>query len=125
MAQRILVIEDEAAIRAMLVDVLEEEGYAVVAAPGADAALALLAKVRPHLIICDLLLPPKTGRDVYDRLTLQAGATRVPMLFITALPPADADARLIGDLRHVPVLYKPLQMAELLTAVEMFIAQDD
>ncbi|HEY1016791.1 MAG TPA: response regulator [Herpetosiphonaceae bacterium] len=125
MAQRILVIEDEAAIRAMLVDVLEEEGYAVVAAPGVDAGLALLPKVRPHLIICDLLLPPRTGRDVYDRLTQKAGGPPVPMLFITALPPADADTRLIGDLRHVPVLYKPLQMPELLTAVEMFIEQEN
>ena len=66
-------------------------------------------------------MPPQNGRQFYDRLSVHPQLAPIPVIFITALPPGEADRRLIGDLQHVPVLYKPIQVPELLTAVEMFI----
>lgn len=122
MAKQIIVIEDEPAIRNMLAEVLADEGYLVRTAATIEAGLALLPDFRPQLILCDLLLPPRTGREFYDRLTKDPQVADIPIVFMTALLPSDADKRLIGDIQHVPVIYKPISIPELLTVVEMFIA---
>ncbi len=122
MAKQIIVIEDEPAIRNMLDEVLADEGYLVRTAATIEAGLALLPDFRPQLILCDLLLPPRTGREFYDRLTKDPQVADIPIVFMTALLPSDADKRLIGDIQHVPVIYKPISIPELLTVVEMFIA---
>ncbi len=122
MAKQIIVIEDEPAIRNMLDEVLADEGYLVRTAATIEAGLALLPDFRPQLILCDLLLPPRTGREFYDRLTRDPQVADIPIVFMTALLPSDADKRLIGDIQHVPVIYKPISIPELLTVVEMFIA---
>jgi len=122
MPKQILVIEDEPAIRMMVADVLADEGYGVRTAATIEAGLALLPSFRPQLILCDLLLPPRTGREFYDRLIRDPRVADIPIVFMTALLPSDADNRLIGDIQHVPVIYKPISIPELLTVVEMFIA---
>jgi DNA-binding response OmpR family regulator len=122
MPKQIIVIEDEPAIRNMVADVLADEGYLVRTAATIEAGLALLPAFRPHLILCDLLLPPRTGREFYNRLIKDPLVADLPIVFMTALLPGDADNRLIGDIQHVPVIYKPINIPELLTVVEMFIA---
>jgi CheY-like chemotaxis protein len=57
----ILVADDDKAIRKLLVRVLSEAGYAVVAARDGVAALALARQVLPHLIILDLRMPRMSG----------------------------------------------------------------
>lgn len=125
MPQHILIIEDEAPIRTMLADVLTDEGYTVATAASVDDGLVMLATTRPHIILCDLMIPRKNGREFYQRLTSDPTSASVPIIFMTALSPIDADARLIGDLQHVPVLYKPISLPELLTVITMFIASPD
>jgi phosphoserine phosphatase RsbU/P len=125
MAQRILIIEDEAPIRMMLSEALGDEGYAVATAATVDAGITMLPTVQPHLILCDLMFPRKNGREFYERLTADPAFATVPVVFMTALQPVSADERYIGDLQHVPTLYKPINLNELLTAVAMFIAPAD
>lgn len=125
MAQHILIVEDEIAIRTMLTEVLEDEGYTVAAAANVDAGWSLLQTTRPNLILCDLMMPRRTGREFYQHLRNAAQYAGIPIIFMTALQPTQADERLIGDLQHVPVLYKPISIPELLTVVEMFIASGE
>jgi PAS domain S-box-containing protein len=90
--QRILVVEDEAAMRAILVETLNGLGYRTVQA--ADAALALAAiegGEAPDLLVTDVGLPGLNGRQLAEQVRLRRPGTRV--LFITgyAGPLARAD----------------------------------
>ena len=71
---RILVIEDEEAIRVPLVDTLEDEGFEVLEAADGERGLALALTEDPDLILLDLMLPKVDGftilRDIRrDRVT--------------------------------------------------------
>ena len=60
-ARRVLVVDDDAGIRESLVLLLEDEGYEVRAAPNGRAALELLARWRPAVILLDLMMPVMDG----------------------------------------------------------------
>jgi CheY-like chemotaxis protein len=59
--RRILVVDDDPGIRESLVLLLEDEGYEVRAAPNGRAALELLARWRPAVILLDLMMPVMDG----------------------------------------------------------------
>jgi len=80
--RRILVIEDDAAIRSGLRDALRSEGYDVLEAADGPAGLRAGLEEDPDLIVLDLMLPGLDGYDVLKRLRADAVAT--PVLVLTA-----------------------------------------
>ncbi len=84
---RILVVEDEPQLRALLRLYLERDGYAVVEAGDGAAALAAYDAELPDLVILDLMLPRMQGETVLEELRDRGS---VPVL-ITSAKRTDAD----------------------------------
>ena len=82
--RRVLVVEDDEAIRGLLSDVLAGEGYEIEVAAGGHAALALLREWRRDLIILDLLIPDMDGRTFHLARRKLPGAADVPVLVLSA-----------------------------------------
>lgn len=61
---KILIVEDESAIRLGLVDLLEIEGYEIEVAEDGEEAMDKVRRFQPHLVILDLMLPKASGYDV-------------------------------------------------------------
>src|SRR5689334_11488200 len=83
---RILIADDDAALRGSLGELLKDEGYAVVEGDGGDAVLAALQEsdgARPDLVIMDVQMPRKTGIDVLRELRATLGS-QLPVLVMTA-----------------------------------------
>jgi two-component system alkaline phosphatase synthesis response regulator PhoP len=78
--RKILVVEDENAIRFLLRENLEYEGYEVLEAENGLAALESVEKSNPDLILLDLMLPQMSGMEVCKRLRSTGNATPVIML---------------------------------------------
>ncbi len=78
-SETVLLAEDEPAVRAIAQQVLERQGYTVLAAPSGADALALAAQhgVTIHLLLTDVVMPGMSGRDLADRLTAQRPGIRV------------------------------------------------
>jgi DNA-binding response OmpR family regulator len=81
---RILVVEDEPAIRDLVGDVLEEEGYTVEVAGSIDEALRRIREERPELLILDLMLPGRTGWTFLRERRADADLARIPVLVVSA-----------------------------------------
>ena len=64
----ILVVDDEPALRELLVDVLTDEGYTVLAAPDGRRALDLVPTERPDLLLLDIMMPGLSGHEVVGQL---------------------------------------------------------
>ncbi len=79
--QRLLVVEDEEAIRTPLAEALAGEGFAVEVAASAAAALETAERTDPHLVLLDLMLPDGSGFDVARRLRERGP---VPIIMLTA-----------------------------------------
>ncbi len=84
--ETLLVVEDEESVRHLVCEVLEESGYTVLAAPGPDHALALLADYAGplDLLVTDVVMPGLNGRLLADRL-LQLRPS-LAILFISGYP---------------------------------------
>src|SRR5947207_8550048 len=77
--ETVLIVEDAAAVRAVMRHVLERQGYAVLEAASGAAALELAAgHAGPsHLLLTDVIMPGLSGRQLADRLTALRSDTRV------------------------------------------------
>jgi PAS domain S-box-containing protein len=113
----ILVVDDNAANRGVLVSLLGYVGHRVVEAADGREALALAQRDRPSLVITDLLMPVMDGFDLARRLREDAGLAGVPVVFYTATY-VESDARALADacgVRHI--LTKPAEPEEILRVV--------
>ena len=82
--ERILVIEDEPAIRELVAVNLRHAGYRVSEAPDADAAQSLLSLEKPDLIVLDWMLPGVSGVDFARRLRAAGTTSQTPIIMLTA-----------------------------------------
>jgi PAS domain S-box-containing protein len=78
-AERILLVEDEAALLALTEELLTELGYEVLAAPGPSEALALAARPEPpiDLLLTDVIMPSMNGKELAERIRALRPAVRV------------------------------------------------
>ena len=82
--ESILIIEDEADIRELVVYNLEREGYVVRQADSAETAEKRIAKHVPDLILLDLMLPGKDGVTFCRELRTNERIRHVPVIMLTA-----------------------------------------
>ncbi len=82
--QKILVVEDEEAIRGIVIQTLLRHGYETASASDGDAALEKAFTLRPDLIILDLMLPRMDGWEVCRRLKAEKDTASIPIIMLTA-----------------------------------------
>jgi len=84
MAKRILVVEDDADNRRIVVKVLTVEGYEVLEATDGRSALATARKEHPDLIIMDLAMPGLDGWQAASQLKSDPKVADIPIIALTA-----------------------------------------
>jgi CheY-like chemotaxis protein len=82
--KKILVVEDEAEMRAMLAIELETSNYQVFQAADGEVALRLAEEVRPDLIISDVMMPKMDGNQFLKRLRATDFGSSIPFVVLTA-----------------------------------------
>lgn len=114
--KKILIIEDDSVIRDNILEILEVENFAPIAAENGSIGLHLAQKNIPDLIICDVMMPGLDGYGVLQELRKDPVTAAIPFIFLTAL--ADrADTRKGMELGADDYLTKPCTPQELLNAV--------
>lgn len=111
----VLLVEDEADIRAALSEALETEGYSVACAENGCEALELLRRrVAPRVILLDLMMPVMDGWTLRDELRRDARLRKIPIAVTSALVPFDRQTALRVD----AVIGKPVDLGHLLQTLE-------
>ena len=112
MNERILVVDDEAAIRDGLQLLLERQGYVARTAPDGAGALSECASFRPDLILLDVMMPGRDGFDVCREIKSNAETRLIPVVLITGL--SDKSDRIRGiEAGADDFLSKPIDVSEL------------
>ena len=118
--RRVLVAEDEALIRLDLREMLEEEGFEVVAeVADGESAVRLATELRPDLCILDVKMPSLDGIPAAEQIV---GARVAPVVILTAFSQRDLveRAREAGVMAY---LVKPFESKDLLPAIEMAVSR--
>jgi CheY-like chemotaxis protein len=112
---RVLIVEDDAATRALLREMLVKEGCAVDVAEDGLAALARVEAETPDLILLDLMMPRMDGFQFLEALRAKPGKGAIPIVVLTAKDLTDRERqRLAGEAEKV--LRKSLHSREELAA---------
>jgi two-component system KDP operon response regulator KdpE len=112
-ATKILVAEDEAALRDFITRNLRARGLEVIEASNGLEAIAQWEREQPHLLILDIMMPQMDGLEVCRRVREQAAT---PIIVLTALD-SEADKVAALDLGADDYLTKPFGVEELLARV--------
>jgi DNA-binding response OmpR family regulator len=115
MKKRILVVEDDPAIRQGVLDALEFEGYATLSAARGDEGLSTAVRAEIDLVLLDLVMPGKDGLDVLKELREVRPA--LPVIILTARG-AEADRVKGLGLGADDYVVKPFGVKELLARVQ-------
>jgi signal transduction histidine kinase/GTP-sensing pleiotropic transcriptional regulator CodY len=114
---RLLVVEDDEMVRAMVVRILEQVGYQVDTSTDGLSAQEKIEGADYDLIICDVRMPRLSGIDLYKRLTSEGSDALKRFLFITG---DTISAETVGfiEANRIPFLGKPFEIEDLLKAVQ-------
>jgi hypothetical protein len=118
---QILLVEDDEAVRIMLMELLRREGYTAVSAENGLQASTLLSEVAPDLVITDFNMPHMDGWEL--ALYVRRHFPLTPVLLVTGEPDGLARAHNPGS-PFEAVLGKPFQLHSLLSMIRALLAGD-
>ena len=115
----ILIVEDEPFIRAVLTEILEDEGYPVASVSNGLEALAYLRGCTelPHVILLDLGMPVMSGWEFREEQLRDGTIRGIPVIVMSALPDLTRRAAALGV---VGCLDKPIDINVLLGMVQRY-----
>jgi len=116
--KKIFVVDDEPDILEFLQELLEQEGYTVAITDKAEYVEKLHDVGLPDLILLDVLLSGKDGREIVKRLKSQEETRHIPVIMFSAHPSAEKTARAAGADDFVA---KPFEMDEVLAKIANYI----
>jgi DNA-binding NarL/FixJ family response regulator len=113
--KKILCIEDDRAVAAMVADELTNRGFDVVVAYDGHEGFVAILKLMPDLVLCDISMPIMSGFEVLERLNALAPRLgHIPFVFLTALADRESElrARRLGADDYVtkPIDFDMLEM---------------
>jgi two-component system, OmpR family, alkaline phosphatase synthesis response regulator PhoP len=118
MNERILLVEDEQALRMTLIDRLRSEGYEVDSAPDGDGGLNKATREPFDLVVLDVMLPRRNGIEVCREI--RAAGMAVPVLMLTAR--SHTIDKVVGfKIGADDYLSKPFDTMELMARIEALI----
>jgi CheY-like chemotaxis protein len=109
----ILVVDDEADIVNLVVELLQDEGYQVRSAFNGEMALAAIAQQQPAMILMDMYMPQMTGIMLLEHMRTN-GIVNIPVILMTASPHA---AQPLLNMDLIDYLAKPFDIDQLLERV--------
>jgi DNA-binding response OmpR family regulator len=120
MAKCLTIIEDDQDLRKLLLHYLEREGYVLQHAADGEQGLGLVRRVRPDLVILDLMLPGLDGLEVCKRLKADPQTAHIPILMLTAK--AEETDKVVGlELGADDYVTKPFSTKELVARVKAIL----
>jgi CheY-like chemotaxis protein len=112
---KVLVCDNEEALRALVQGALETGGYDIVEARDGDESVALARAFEPDLIVLDMMMPGRTGLEVLAELRAESRFASTPVVMLTARAQAtDRDAAVdAGATEFLSKPFSPLALASL------------
>ena len=116
--KKILLIEDDTDLFALLKYNLEKEGFQMVGAQTGKGAVELCRRERPDLVLLDIMLPDSDGLDICKGIRAHPELAHIPIIFLTSRD-EELDRVLGLEIGADDYLCKPFSMRELLARVKV------
>jgi DNA-binding response OmpR family regulator len=122
LALDVLIAEDEPSILDSLDFILRRAGWSVASVGDGDAALEAVRRLRPRVLVLDIMLPRRSGLDVLKRLRADPLTRRIRVLVLTAKG-QQQDRTIATDLGADSFVTKPYGNSEVVREVRRLIGE--
>jgi DNA-binding NarL/FixJ family response regulator len=116
----VLVVDDTPGTLGVLNEVLEDAGYTVLMAQSAAAAMTVVERVRPDIILIDAVMPGMDGFEACRRMKRNPALAAVPIVFMTGLTESEDVVRGL-EAGGVDYVTKPLALAEVVARIRVHL----
>jgi len=123
LALDILIAEDEPSILESLDFILKRAGWSIESVTDGEAALVALRRVRPRMVVLDVMLPRRSGFEVLKQIRADAATRDLPVLILTAKGQAQ-DRRTAEELGADGFVTKPYANADVVGAVRRLLGEE-
>jgi len=120
---RILIIDDEAMIRDLLVNILEREGYETITASGGKDGIKIYRENPADLIITDLLMPEKDGLETIMELRREFQDVKIIAMSGGGKVDPDTYLQIAKTMGAIKTISKPFERKELLKTIQEILEQ--
>lgn len=123
MPARVVCVEDEPEMIDLVRLILSRRGFEVIGAPSGQEGLQTIERLRPDLVLLDLMMPDMDGWEVYQRMKANTALHHIPVIVVTAK--AQSIDKMLG--LHIAkvddYITKPFGPSELLSSIERVLAR--
>jgi two-component system, OmpR family, response regulator len=123
LALDILIAEDEPSILESLDFILKRAGWSIESVTDGEAVLTALRRLKPRLVVLDVMLPKRSGFEVLKQIRADAATRDLPVLILTAKGQAQ-DRRTAEELGASSFVTKPYANAEVVGAVRRLLGEE-
>lgn len=120
--KKVLLIEDDMALRENTAELLELSNYEVTMAPNGRIGIDLAIANPPQIVVCDIMMPEVDGYGVLEALSSNPSTSHIPFIFLSAKT-EHKEIRKGMDMGADDYLTKPFEEEELISAIESRIAK--
>ena len=123
LAVDILIAEDEPSILESLDFILRRAGWTISAVTDGEAALEAVRRLRPRMLVLDVMLPKRSGFEVLKQIRADVESHALPVLILTAKG-QQQDRRIAEEFGADVFVTKPYANAEVVGAVRQLLGEN-
>ncbi|MEM3373979.1 MAG: response regulator [Candidatus Woesearchaeota archaeon] len=114
----ILVVDDEPNILELEKAILEVENYNVITAQSGQEALDLLKKIKPDLILLDMMMPNMSGREVCERIRKDPKTKKLKVIFVTVARFSELGKDQLKGMNVSDYITKPFENSDFINRIK-------
>ena len=123
LAVDVLIAEDEPSILESLDFIMRRAGWTISAVTDGEAALEAVRRLKPRVLVLDVMLPKRSGFEVLKQIRADAETHALPVLILTAKG-QQQDRRIAEEFGADVFVTKPYANAEVVGAVRQLLGED-
>lgn len=119
--KKIVIVEDSRQTSTILTEILTKEGYSVYTAYDGIEGYRLIKKIKPDLVLLDLLLPKVSGFDICSKMAEDNEIRKIPIIILSTLAEDKETLRKLKNYEIIRFMKKPYNIDDLLYEVKKTI----
>ena len=119
--KKVMFVDDQEHILLLVRQILEDEGYKVVTAKSGSECLKVLEKVKPDLILMDVMMPGMTGKETIEKIRANSKTRHLKIAYLTVTRSAGFERQTMEKLGVLDYITKPFDRKDLVERVKKIL----
>jgi len=119
--KKIMIVDDEESLVELVKAILEREGFEVIPAYNGDECLNKLEKLKPDLILMDMMMPKMTGKETTKKIRENPKTKDIKIIFLTVVRLSEIGKDGLKKLNVLDFITKPFDNADLVNRVKKLL----